>query len=146
MIKELAERDTPPTTLGEFMPPHKIIGKVDDLLYRCLEACLPNLSPFLEELPSRESGPQSCLESPRGAGEVSLEPSEEAAKSTPTWKSQEGQVRKVYWNPQERQYTSGSLGMKPPLLSLYSPLPSQGDKSSVRKTLTRTNPSKSRIG
>jgi len=84
MIKELSELNAPPTTLGEFMPPHKIVGKVDDLLYRRLEACLPDIAPFLNELPSRESSPQSCLESPRGAGEVSLEPSEEAAESTPS--------------------------------------------------------------
>src|SRR5712672_335322 len=66
MIEELSQLDTPPTTLGEFMPPHKIIGKVDDLLYRPLEACLPDISPFLDELPSRESSPQSRLEAPRG--------------------------------------------------------------------------------
>src|SRR5712671_4208782 len=83
MIEELSQLDTPPTTLGEFMPPHKIIGKVDDLLYQRLEACLPNISPFLDELPSRESGPQSCLEAPRGAGKVSLEPSEEAVEGVP---------------------------------------------------------------
>jgi len=83
MIEELSQLDTPPTTLGEFMPPHKIIGKVDDLLYRRLEACLPDISPFLTELPSRESSPQSRLEAPRGAGEVSLEPSEEAAEGVP---------------------------------------------------------------
>ena len=34
MIKELLDLEAPPTTLGEFMPPHKIITKVDDLLYR----------------------------------------------------------------------------------------------------------------
>jgi len=83
MIKELAELDAPPMSLGDFMPPHKIVAKVDDLLYRRLEACLPDITPFLSELPSRESGPQSHLEAPRGAGEVSLEPSEEAARGTP---------------------------------------------------------------
>jgi len=83
MIKELSDLDTPPTSLGDFMPPHKIVSKVDDLLYHRLEACLPNISPFLNELPSRESGPQSRLESPRGADEVPLEPSEEAAEGSP---------------------------------------------------------------
>ena len=33
MILELSQLDAPPTTLGEFMPPHKIIRKVDDLLF-----------------------------------------------------------------------------------------------------------------
>src|SRR5712675_2798810 len=83
MIKELSELDAPPTSLGDFMPPHKIVGKVDDLLHQRLEACLPDIAPYLNELPSRESGPQSRLESPRGAGEVLLESSEEAAKGTP---------------------------------------------------------------
>src|SRR5882672_9356509 len=83
MIKELAELDTPPTALGDFMPPHKIVGKVDELLYRRLEACLSDISLFLSELPSRESGPQFRLESPRGADKVQLEPSEEAAEGTP---------------------------------------------------------------
>jgi len=83
MIKELSKFDTPPTSLGDFMPPHKIVSKVDDLLYRCLKACLPNITPFLSELPSRESGPHFHLESPRGAGEVSLEASEEAAEVVP---------------------------------------------------------------
>src|SRR5712675_588282 len=90
MIKELSELDAPPMSLGDFMPPHKIVGKVDDLLYRCLEACLPDISPFLSELPSRESGPQFHLESPRGAGEVPLEPSEEAAESTPDLEAPRG--------------------------------------------------------
>jgi len=83
MIKELSKLNAPPMSLGDFMPPHKIVGKVDDLLYHHLEACLPDISLFFGELPSRESSPQSCLESPRGAGKVSLEPSEEAAKGTP---------------------------------------------------------------
>jgi len=83
IIKELSELDAPPTSLGEFMPPYKIVAKVDDLLYNRLELCLLDITPFLAELPSRESGPQSRLESPRGAGKVSLEPSEEAAKDTP---------------------------------------------------------------
>jgi len=83
MIKELSELDAPPTSLGDFMPPHKIVGKVDDLLYHRLEACLPDISLFFGELPSRESSPQSRLESPRGAGEVPLEPSEEAAEVVP---------------------------------------------------------------
>jgi len=56
---------------------------VDNLLYRCLEACLPNISPFFDELPSRESSPHSRLESPRGAGKVSLETLEEAAEVVP---------------------------------------------------------------
>jgi len=83
MIKELAKFNTPPMSLGDFMPPHKIIGKVDNLLYRHLKACLPDITPFLSELLSRESGPHSRLESPRGAGEVSLETSEEAAEVAP---------------------------------------------------------------
>ena len=49
MIKELAELDAPPTTLNNFMPPHKIVNKVDELLYRRLEACLPGITPFLTE-------------------------------------------------------------------------------------------------
>jgi len=104
MIKELDELDAPPTTLRDFMPPHKIINKVDDLLFRRLEACLPDLTPFLTEQPSRESGPHSCLEAPRGADKVLLEPSKEATEVFPAWKSQEGQVWKADWNPQEGQY------------------------------------------
>src|SRR5712671_6347049 len=84
MIKELAELDDPPTTLGDFMPPHKIVNKVDNLLYSRLEACLPDITPFLTEQPSRESGPHSRLEAPSGADEVSLEPSEEATGSGPS--------------------------------------------------------------
>src|SRR5712672_3512844 len=84
MILELAELKALPTTLGDFMPPHKIVNKVDDLLYRRLEACLPNIAPFLTEQPSRESGPHSRLEAPSGADEVSLEPSKEAAEGSPS--------------------------------------------------------------
>jgi len=83
MIKELVELDEPPTTLGDFMPPHKIVNKVDDLLYRRLEACLTDIAPFLTEQPSRESGPHSCLEAPSGADEVPLEPSVEATEGSP---------------------------------------------------------------
>src|SRR5712671_1700020 len=83
MIKELAELETPPTTLGDFMPLHKIVNKVDDLLYRRLEACLPDITPFLTEQPSRESGPHSRLEAPSGADEVLLEPSVEATEGSP---------------------------------------------------------------
>src|SRR5712671_3180969 len=84
MIKELAELDEPPTTLGDFMPPHKIVNKVDNLLYSRLEACLPDITPFLTEQPSRESGPHSRLEAPSGADEVPLEPSEEATEGDPS--------------------------------------------------------------
>src|SRR5712671_2257385 len=84
MILELAELETPPTTLDDFMPPHKIVNKVDDLLYRRLEACLPDITPFLTEQPSRESGPHSRLEAPSGADEVLLEPSVEAAEGGPS--------------------------------------------------------------
>ena len=84
MIKELAELDDPPTTLGDFMPPHKIVNKVDNLLYSRLEACLPDITPFLTEQPSRESGPHSRLEAPRGADEVPLEPSVEATEGDPS--------------------------------------------------------------
>src|SRR5712675_1044852 len=84
MITELAALEAPPTTLGDFMPPHKIVNKVDDLLYRRLEACLPNITPFLDEQPSRESGPHSRLEAPRGAGEVPLETSAEATEGEPS--------------------------------------------------------------
>src|SRR5712672_4624340 len=83
MITELAELDAPPTTLDDFMPPHKIVNKVDNLLYRRLEACLPDITPFLEEQPSRESGPHSRLEAPSGADEVPLEPSAEATEGSP---------------------------------------------------------------
>src|SRR5712672_3638867 len=84
MITELAELKAPPTTLSEFMPLHKIINKVDDLLYHCLETCLPDITPFLTEQPSRESSPHSCLEAPRGADEVPLEPSAEATEEVPS--------------------------------------------------------------
>ena len=84
MIKELDELTAPPTTLGDFMPPHKIVNKVDDLLYHCLEACLPDIAPFLTEQPSRESGPHSRLETPRGADKVPLEPSAEATEGVPS--------------------------------------------------------------
>src|SRR5712672_3659913 len=84
MILELAELETPPTTLDDFMPPHKIVNKVDDLLYRRLEACLTDIAPFLTEQPSRESGPHSCLEAPSGADEVPLEPSVEAMEGSPS--------------------------------------------------------------
>jgi len=84
MIKELADLNDPPTTLSDFMPLHKIVNKVDDLLYRRLEACLPNITPFLDEQPSRESGPHSRLEAPRGAGEVPLETSVEAMEGEPS--------------------------------------------------------------
>src|SRR6267154_5818702 len=84
MIKELAELDDPPTTLGDFMPPHKIVNKVNNLLYSRLEACLPDITPFLAEQPSRESGPHSRLEAPRGADEVPLEPSVEATEGSPS--------------------------------------------------------------
>src|SRR5712671_6126941 len=84
MIKELAELDEPPTTLGDFMPPHKIVNKVDNLLYSRLEACLPDITPFLTEQPSRESGPHSRLEAPSGADEVPLEPLVEATEGSPS--------------------------------------------------------------
>jgi len=84
MIKELVDLEAPPTTLGDFMPPHKIVNKVDNLLYSRLEACMPDLTPFLTEQPSRESGPHSRLEAPSGADEVPLEPSVEATEGSPS--------------------------------------------------------------
>jgi len=84
MIKELVELEAPPTSLGDFMPPHKIVNKVDNLLYSRLEACLPDITPFLTEQPSRESGPHFRLEAPSGADEVPLEPSKEATEGSPS--------------------------------------------------------------
>jgi len=92
MIKELTKLDAPPTALGDFMPPHKIVGKVDNLLFRHLEACLPDIAPFLGEQPSRESSPHFHLEAPRGADEVPLEPSEEATEGVPSLESPRGAI------------------------------------------------------
>ena len=74
MIKELAELETPPTTLGDFMPPHKIVNKVDDLLYRRLEACLPDITPFLTEQPTLSTGLKGAVSQASSDNSQSITP------------------------------------------------------------------------
>jgi len=103
MIKELVELEAPPTTLGDFMPPHKIINKVDNLLYSRLEACLPDITPYLTDQPSRESGLIPVWKLQAEQTKFRWKPRRRQWKVAPAWKSQEGQARKADWNPRERQ-------------------------------------------